>query len=364
MFAHGPSEGGGYARCAYSSRRKEAAKNSHCSGNDSHYCLDQLAESRYPPHLFSSVFSGIFNPVGMRAAMRRASILDAWVGWVAVATVWTVFNHTASYGQELQWLRDDVRRPPAPPQATEETPPASSPAYDRTDFSSDPWDTTSGDAVLLLLGVGVIAAASPFWGPVFLVADDYSCQGYFPVHPYEEHLPGYMMIEPVVPVTYYTWATRVSAEYAGDFDSQTRLGGHILAETTFRLGIDTEFNHRREELPVGHDSLWTGDANLVFRFAQSEHWQFRSGLGFNWMDDGADSDFGWNFTYGADWYPAEPFIFSATLDWGQLGSSHVLHLRGTVGLEFHSVELYTGYDYYDVADHQYNGFIGGVRIWF
>ena len=96
-------------------------------------------------------------------------------------------------------------------------------------------------------------------------------------------------------------------EYATDFDDLQRIGGHLLLSTRTRFGLDTETSYFQEQLPGDrHDHLWLGDCNVVYRFAQSEHAQFRTGIGFNWMDDPADTDFGFNFTYGPTSSPPNP----------------------------------------------------------
>jgi hypothetical protein len=35
-----------------------------------------------------------------------------------------------------------------------------------------------------------------------------------------------------------------------------------------------------------------------------------------------------------------------------------------VGVHFHRVEVYTGYDYLDVGDAQIDSAVSGVRIWY
>lgn len=54
---------------------------------------------------------------------------------------------------------------------------------------------------------------------------------------------------------------RTRGEYADDFDSLARIGGALLFDTASRWGLDSEFNHHREELFGERDSLCTGDAN-------------------------------------------------------------------------------------------------------
>jgi len=136
-------------------------------------------------------------------------------------------------------------------------------------------------------------------------------------------------------------------------------------EATESLGIDTEANYRREQLAIGmHDQLRTGDANLVFRFAQSEKLQMRSGLGMNCLTDSDASDFGFNFTYGGDWMPVRPWVISADIDWGRISHATLLHGRLTTGIQVNRVEVYTGYDHFNVGNVRINSLIGGVRISF
>ena len=139
----------------------------------------------------------------------------------------------------------------------------------------------------------------------------------------------------------------------------------MLLSTTSRFGLDMEMNRLQEDLlGTVRDELWLGDFNAVYRFAQSERAQFRTGLGLNWLDDPIDTDFGFNFTYGADFFPARPWILSATLDWGTLGSAELFRFRTSVGLIIDRCEVYSGYEYLDIDDSQINALMGGVRIWF
>ncbi|MBM82299.1 MAG: hypothetical protein CMJ78_17165 [Planctomycetaceae bacterium] len=103
---------------------------------------------------------------------------------------------------------------------------------------------------------------------------------------------------------------------------------------------------------------------MVFRFAQSETVQFRTGLGFNWLEDDGHTDAGFNFTYGVDIYPSRPWVFSTTLDLGALGHSGLVHSRTTVGFQWKRLEVFTGYDFFKVGSAEIDGLISGLQIWF
>jgi len=174
-----------------------------------------------------------------------------------------------------------------------------------------------------------------------------------------------MMIDPWVPSEPFAYSLRARTEYADDFDSISRIGTRILFDTTTRFGVDSEVNYWRESLAVGqHDDLWTGDANLVFRFAQSEWMQVRTGLGVNWLADEVGTELGFNFTYQGDFFPAQPWIISAEIDLGSLGDETLVHGRVTTGLQWHRAEVFIGYDYYEVDQTELSGFVSGLRLWF
>ena len=65
------------------------------------------------------------------------------------------------------------------------------------------------------------------------------------------------------------------------------------------------------------DQLWLGDVNVVYRCAQIPILQMRTGLGMNWLADEFGSDVGFNFTYSGDFFPADPWLVSAGINWGK-----------------------------------------------
>ena len=201
---------------------------------------------------------------------------------------------------------------------------------------------------------------SPFWGPHVAVDSGFDVPGQFETHPYDRS-EGLMMIG--WPST-TSHIAQFNVEYATDFDDLQRVGGKLLWEHSTRFGVDTSVNYFQEAVQgLPDDSLWLGDANVVFRFAQSERLVMRTGLGVNWIsDDGSDA--GFNFTYGADWFPDDPVIVSAEIDWGTLGDASLFHGRVTVGAVFEHVELFTGFDYYDIDGTPLRGMVAGLRVWF
>ncbi|MBN1591599.1 MAG: hypothetical protein JW888_18940, partial [Pirellulales bacterium] len=205
---------------------------------------------------------------------------------------------------------------------------------------------------------------SPVWVPRRLLGDDGTIDGYFAAFPYQRDNPGYMMTDEWFNEPRY-WAARIRSDYSEDFDDLSRIGGHLLLSTTSRWGIDTEMSRLAEQLPGdGRDHLWLGDCNVVYRFAQGTWGQWRTGIGFNWLDDTIDTEYGFNFTYGFDFYPVKPLVFSTEFDWGTIGSAEAFHFRTTAGVLIHRFESYIGYEYRDIDRFHFNGLVAGVRIWF
>ncbi len=162
-----------------------------------------------------------------------------------------------------------------------------------------------------------------------------------------------------------TWSGRFSAEFAEEFGNLDVVSGRLMLGSTSRWGFDSQMDWLQERLPGGgHDRLWLGDCNVTFRFAQSPRTQWRAGLGFNWLDDPVQTDFGFNFTYGVDFFPVKPWILSSTLDWGTIGRAEQFRFQATAGIIVNRIEIYTGYEYLDIDRTQINSLLGGVRIWF
>jgi hypothetical protein len=212
--------------------------------------------------------------------------------------------------------------------------------------------------------------SSPFWGPPLLIGDGYDRAGYFPEYPYQ-YERGYMMVDYVdlyedgEARERYSWAWRARPDYGTNFSGIQWVGGNVLVETTARIGMETDFRFLQEDLSFGqHDSLWLGDANAFWRFAQSDQTQMRAGVGFNYLADEFHADFGFNFTYAIDWYPVQPLVISAEMDVGSLNEATLFHVRTTAGLTWRGAEAFVGYDLYDIDHFQAQGMVAGIRLWF
>jgi hypothetical protein len=279
----------------------------------------------------------------------------------------------------LTLLGDEVRGT-GPPRSEQPSPPASD--DDRRDRDGrhdrdghrdrrghrdrdDDCDDKHDDALDGLWGAGLIlcgyAAASPFWAPHAAMGDRMERDGYFQHFPYAE-ADGLMRFDTDAVDNSRTWSGRIRAEYADDFDVLQRAGGQLLLEHSSRLGLDTTLD--AFEQPGVADRLWLGDVNATFRFAQSQRGAMRAGIGVNWMADSVDDTAGFNFTYGGEWFPVQPLVLSANLDYGKLGDATLFRAQVTGGVTWHGVEWYSGYEYLDIGRAQLDTVMTGIRIWF
>jgi hypothetical protein len=100
----------------------------------------------------------------------------------------------------------------------------------------------------------------------------------------------------------------------------------------------------------------------MYRFAQNENWQFRAGLGMNWLADRYGSDQGFNSTYTIDWFPEDPWMYSGSLDLGTLGDATLVHLRNTIGVTREGWGIFTGHDYFRIGHVSTSTWINGIEF--
>jgi len=211
---------------------------------------------------------------------------------------------------------------------------------------------------LILFGL-----TAPFWMPHTLLEDDYANVGYFPDYPYADGVLGDLTIEN--PTQGNLWSGQLIVDDSYNFDQVNRVHSQLRIDTAARFGFEAETTWLHEQL-AGHatDELWIGNAALTFRFSQSSRAQFRSGLGMRWLSDDQSTDLGFSFLYGADFFPAGPWVISTVFDTGTLGSAGVLHARATGGVQFHRFEVFGGFDYLRIGHADIAGPVAGVRLWF
>jgi hypothetical protein len=278
----------------------------------------------------------------------------------------------------LQTIREDVRGANAPPSSSspDNTMDSNSEGcYEPSGLIDDQNVSSCADnqeginadddvpsALYFLPAVGAVIV-SPLWVPHTVLGDDFHDSAHFLPFPYDGD-SGYIRTSDGAERT-RPFAVRLEMQYAETFSRLESISGHLLVETAPRFGLAASLNHLEERLPGGgRDQLHIGDCNLVYRFAQNEWAEFRTGLGFNWLNDAQGTDLGFNFTYAADLYPRKPWVLSAEMDAGTLGYAGLFRFRTTAGVVFHGLETYAGYEYTDIGRTHWNSLIVGLRLWF
>ncbi len=296
----------------------------------------------------------------MRSALRM----------IALLLIGAVVADPLIAGDKLSSIRSDVHSeasPPATPSAPAKPPRRSHDKhgsyFGSSDCEDDEGDSLTGQLFGMgLLGAGFVAT-SPFWAPYSALNDEYSRDAWFPKHPYRAS-DGAVVYDESIRGS-HDWLTVLQGQHGTDFDDMMLWNGRAIIEHKSRWGIDTEFNYRQEELAGGgHDELWNGDFNITFRFAQSENWLFRAGAGVNWLHDRGETENGFNFTYGAEWFPVKPLVFTGTMDLGKISGDGLLHLRTTAGITTNGFGFYTGYDYFRISNNGISSWINGIELRF
>jgi len=214
----------------------------------------------------------------------------------------------------------------------------------------------------LLGGLFLIGASSPWWGPHMALADSFEEPATLLPVPYENGHHGGLDIVPFSQGVGNDLQIRFLADYGTDFSGLERLGGQVKLDTSSRFGIDTSWNRFTEELDLTGDTLWLGDANLTYRFAQNEAMQFHTGLGMNWLNDAGRTDLGANFTYGFELYPRKPWVIRGVVDLGRLGDTSRVHFRGDVGFVWKRFEIFTGYDIERISNINLQTWTSGIQF--
>lgn len=295
-----------------------------------------------------------------------------WV--IALAICLGVAAFADAQDGRLQQARDDTR-------STSNSSNSSSDSNSNNDdsllgaFLNGLFAAEDGDGNSLGGAVFGYALLAPFVLPAAAFGDDYKYHLFFAPHPYANAYRGYQVLSPEVASVMYPnedhdvprrhWGFRLSLEDGNDFRGLNRLNGQLRIDHESRFGLITNWNWYREKLSCGcTDETMIGDTNVIFRFAQNEVASMYTGLGFRVLSDRHQTDWGFNFTYGGDWFPVRPFIVSGVFDWGTLGNTGAVHARGSIGAIFRGWEVYAGYDWLQIGRTNLCGPMVGLRWWF
>ncbi|TWT58763.1 hypothetical protein KOR42_21490 [Thalassoglobus neptunius] len=285
--------------------------------------------------------------------------MNRWIIILLGLSVTSCAVNKASLGGDLQQIEDSVEGKSSK-HRPRDSGKSDNCAPSAAECDSDSW--TERLFVDILAPPLFYAVTSPWWVPASLIEDDQLCEAAYPKYPYEAEGSGFLLINPESPMV-KPFALQLTSEYASDFSGLERVGSRIQLDTSSRFGVDSEWNYWNETTPHGNDTLWNGDFNVTYRFAQSETIQMYSGLGLNWLS-GDQSDAGVNFTYGIDMFPGEPFVIRGVIDAGTIGDADLYHAKASLGWIYKHFEISTGYDFLHIGDTNLQGITCGLTLWF
>lgn len=230
-----------------------------------------------------------------------------------------------------------------------------------TEFDDD--DELSDALGKLVLIAGTAAVSAPFILPRAILKDE-GRTAVYPDYPYDhDGKTAAVCYDETIPGTHHSLIV-LQAAYGSNLDDVNQFQGRVFGDLDLRLGFDAETSYFTENVPTGTDEFWRGDANLTWRFAQNERWQFRAGMGVNWVNDRRGTKAGINGTYNIEWFPKDPWVLSSSLDAGSVGSSGLLHTRNTVGLTHNGWGVFTGHDYLKLDSTSLHTWISGIEYRF
>jgi hypothetical protein len=237
----------------------------------------------------------------------------------------------------------------------------------------------SGEAIAGLAILAGLAVSSPLWGPHEAFDSGFGKPAYFPPHPYAASKTGYAVFSDYAKpsavettnelgVTFpplKEWSLRGGFDFGSDFGGLNRVGGQLFLDGPYRLGFQANFNYYRENL--GQDqSDWTtlNDYMFLYRFTQSEWLLMHAGAGIRQQLDPYENQYGVNFLYRWDIFPAEPVHLESQIELGSLGDAFVWRYRGGIGLNYHHFEVFAGYDFLRIHTVNLQGPFLSLRAWF
>jgi hypothetical protein len=269
---------------------------------------------------------------------------------------------------ELRKASDNAHAPEARAEPDHEDEQARS--RERRSEESESCDGDGGTNPLAAL-VGVVLL-SPFWIPHVIVEGPTAIEGWsFAPSPYADGAAGYLRRSAsgpdndppgMDPAKRRPVAFQVAFDgLAGADGSFGRVQASARILTTARFELDAAYGYYFERGAAGAvSSAWLGHGHLSYRFAQSEHVQFRAGAGVRHWIDARGSALGPDAVYAVDIAWRRPVTTSLEASAGYLGNAAWAgELRGTVGCVMRFAEIFAGYDGVWIGGPGPTAYLGG-----
>lgn len=142
----------------------------------------------------------------------------------------------------------------------------------------------------------------------------------------------------------------------------------VLLDTVAEFGLDAGWQRSAKRIPqTDSDSLSLTDVNVMVRLLEEKQLQWRVGVGMQVLDRERDLYLGYAFTTALDLCVSEQFAISAQGELGRVDSAGVRHGRAGLGLtstHLPNLELYSGYDFFEIGSERFQEPVLGLRFKF
>ncbi|HTU63875.1 MAG TPA: hypothetical protein VMF89_35665, partial [Polyangiales bacterium] len=191
--------------------------------------------------------------------------------------------------------------------------------------------------------------------------DDMNPDGYtVPAYPYSDSLAYSVTNDPELAELHKP--VRVQLRLGATARSPQLMSGTFAAQADFSLPVALQVGYRvLGEADAGQRTfVGFGNAQALYRLAESRHLRFHTGVDYlQWLDTAGFSH-GLGFVYGFDAFPGQPISFGSRVSIGALGKqlAYAFQWRTYLGVMLSRYEIQVAYDHLDIGGVQ----LGGLQL--
>lgn len=223
-------------------------------------------------------------------------------------------------------------------------------------YDEDDYEDSEGDRALGRAAIQVMLFP---WTVPAAVVREYNAHGYsIPLYPYADE-PAYTVGREAAPrevKRVARWGLRLGATAR----SPQLVSGTFATQLDFSLPITLRLDYRLLTEADGGTRNYAGlgNAELLYRFAESGALRFFTGAGYVQWADVAGLGHGFGLIYGFEAFPIRPITFGSRVSIGVLGESYGFQWRSHIGVMISRYEVQVAYDHVDVGGAQ----LGGLQV--
>lgn len=220
----------------------------------------------------------------------------------------------------------------------------------------DDYEDSEGDRALGRAAIQVLLFP---WTLPAAVVREYNVDGYsIPTYPYADE-PAYTVGVEDAPREVNRVA-RLGLRLGATARSPQLVSGTFATQLDFSLPFTLRLDYRLLAEADGGTRNYAGlgNAELLYRFAESGALRFFTGAGYVQWADVAGLSHGFGLIYGFEAFPIKPITFGSRVSIGMLGASYGFQWRSYIGVMLSRYEVQVAYDHVDVGGAQ----LGGLQL--